>query len=297
MIALPADSCGVESLPEVSELAENQRQSGFTIYLDGHEGHRGNVLAHAFIGKVHRLILVLNKLERAFVVSGVRQTDFEIVDADKVNPTFLALKPVPRIKSYNPAPALDWSLRQIEAVGRGQEPDDRVGSEIAFDLVKLATHESETGYKAFWINGAAEPVRFDEQYRANALKIARGRVEAEAPNRWRVGVSQGAVVGELKKVDDLDADNEFVVVPPVGPAQVVCVFPAALKDEMGKHLFKIVRVTGRLHYGEESPFPYRVEATTIDPMPKRRKSMRELRGIFAERERIPADWDAALDGL
>lgn len=296
MIALPVESARVESAKEVSDLTENAQKSGFTIYLDGHEGHRGNVLAHAFIGKVHRLILVLNKLERAFVASSTRQTDFEIVDADKVNPTFLALKPVPRVKGYDPVPVLDWSLGQIDAVGRGQEPDDRVSSEIAFDLVKLATHDSETGYKAFWINGNAEAVRFDEAYRANAEKIARKRIEVESPNRWRVGVSQGAIVGELKRVDDLDADNEFIVVPPVGASRVVCVFPSDLKDEIGNHLFKMVRVTGRLHYGEESPFPFRVEAATIDQMPKRRKSMSELRGIFADRERVPADWGVALDG-
>jgi hypothetical protein len=55
----------------------------FTVYLEGHEGHRGNVLAHAFIAKVQRLILVLNKMERAFIDSAFRQTDFEIVGADR----------------------------------------------------------------------------------------------------------------------------------------------------------------------------------------------------------------------
>lgn len=296
MIALPADSGAVEFDQEVSELTENATKSGFTVYLDGHEGHQGNVLAHAFLGKVRRLILVLNKLERAYVDSSTRQTDFEIVDADKVNPTFLALKPVPRVKSYNPVPVLNWSLAQIEAVGRGEEPDAKVGSEIAYDLVELSTRQRETEYKSFWINGATDPVRFNEEYRENALKIARQRAKAETPTRWRVGVSVGTVVGELKKVDDLDADNLFVVVPPVGPPQVVCEFPSHLREEMGKHLFKIVRVTGRLHYGEESPFPFRVEATTIDQVQKRRKSMRELRGIFAARDHATTDWGSVLDG-
>jgi hypothetical protein len=297
MIALPFESARVESFAEDIDLTENARENGFTIYLDGHEGHRGNVLAHAFIGKVQRLILVLNKLERAFVASSARQTDFEIIDADKINPTLLALKPIPRVKGYDPVPVLNWSLGQIEAVGRGHEPDERVSSEIAFDLVKLATRESETGYKAFWISGNAEVVRFDESYRANAEKIARKRVKIEAPNRWRIGISQGAIVGELKRVDDLDADNEFVVVPPVGASRVVCVFPSEMKDKIGNNLFKMVRVTGRLHYGEDSPFPFRVEAATIDQMPKRRKSMSELRGIFAKRDRVSADWGLAFDGF
>ena len=278
-------------------MAEGDRKSGFTVYLDGHEGHRGNVLAHSFVGKVQKLIAILAKLERIYIGAGVRQTDFEIIDADKVNPTFLALKPVPRVKAYDPTAALNWGLRQIEIVGEGQEPDSRVNSEIAFDLVRLATRESETGYKAFWINGAAEAVRFDESYRDNALKVARLRVQLEAPSRWRTGVSNGSVIGKLQKVDDLEAENEFVIVPPVGASRVVCLFPEAMRDKIGQHLFTNVRVTGRLNYGEDSPFPYRVEAAAIDQMPRRRKSISELRGVFADRERVPADWDATLNGF
>lgn len=80
-----------------------QRPSDFTVYLEGHEGHQGNVLVHAFLAKVHRLTLVLNKMERVFIEAAVRQTDFEITDADKRNPTTLTLKPVPRVKGYSPA--------------------------------------------------------------------------------------------------------------------------------------------------------------------------------------------------
>jgi len=255
------------------------------------------VLAHAFLAKVQRLIHVLAKLERAYIATSSRQTDFEIIDADKRNPTTLTLKPVPKAKSYDPVPALNWSLGQMDAVARGGDLDERVGSEIAFDLVKLATKESEYGYKAFWINGYAEAVRFDEQFHDHALRIARNRVAKEAPTRWRVGVSQGSVVGYLRRVDDLDAENEFVVVPPVGADRVVCRFPERLRDAMGDHLFKTVRVVGQLHYGEASPFPYLVEATDIAQMPKRRKNMAEMRGVFSQQERVPADWDTLLNGL
>lgn len=282
---------------EATKLAENDEKIGFTIYLDGHDGHRGNVLAHSFLGKVRSLILVLNKLERAYIGSPVRQTDFEITDADKFNPTTLSLKPVPKVKAYDPVPTLGWSLQQIEAVGLGGEIDSRVDSEIAFDLVKLATKESETGYRSFWINGHAAPVKFDEEYRENAVRVARRRSRQEAPTPWRVGTAQGTVVGELKKIDDLEAENEFVIVPPVGARRVVCTFPEAMRAEMGEHLFKIVRVTGHLHYGEESPFPFKVDASSIAPMPKRRKSLSEMRGIFAGKERVPSDWETLLNGL
>ena len=278
-------------------MTEKEGKGRFTIYLDGHAGHQGNVLAHAFLAKARGLILILNKLERAYIDSGVRQTDFEIVDADKSNPTTLSLKPVPRIKAYDPFPTLDWSLQQIEAVGSGVEPDEKVNSEIAYDLAKLAMKENETAYRSFWINGQAAPVRFDEDYWENARKLARKRAKEESPNRWRVGVAEGTVVGELKKVDDLEGENEFVIVPPVGARRIVCTFSPDLREKMGNHLFKVVRVRGQLHYGEESPFPFRVDAYNIDVMLKRRKAMKDLRGLFAGQDRVDAKWGAMLDGI
>jgi hypothetical protein len=296
-IALRGVTPRLESVLEAWKLAENQENSGFTIYLDGHEGHRGNVLVNSYLTKVHRLVLVLNKLERAYIDAGTRQTDFEIVGADKRNPTTLSLKPVAKAKAYDPAPALKWSIQQINAVSHGIDPDPRVDAEIAFDLVKLSSKENEYGYKAFWINGHAEAVRFDEEFCENARRIARQRVTQEAPNRWRVGVAQGSIVGELKKVDDLEGDNLFVVVPPIGPDRVVCTFPEHLRAEMGKHLFKTVRVTGRLYYGEEGPFPFKVDAINIQLMPMRRKAMTTLRGMFATQERVASDWGELLHGV
>lgn len=184
----------------------------------------------------------------------------------------------------------------MDIVGKGQVPDARVSSEIAYDLVKLATKDSEYGYKAFWINGHAEAVRFNEDYRIKALVVARERVRLEAPNLWRTGVAQGSVVGELRKVDDLESNNLFVVVPPVGPERIVCTFPDSLRDQMGNYLFKVVRVTGNLHYSEESPFPVRVEASELAQVPPRRKPMRDLRGVFAKQERVVTDWGNLLHG-
>ncbi|KQU62388.1 hypothetical protein ASG67_04695 [Sphingomonas sp. Leaf339] len=254
------------------------------------------MLVHSYLSKVQRLVLVLNKLERAYINSGTRQTDFEIVGADKRNPTTLSLKPVAKAKAYDPAPALKWSIQQIDAVSHGNDPDPRVDSEIALDLVKLSTKDSEYGYKAFWINGHAEAVKFDDVFCENARRIARQRIESEAPNRWRIGVSQGSVVGELKKVDGLEGDNLFVVVPPIGPDRVVCTFPENMRNEMGQYLFKVVRVVGNLHYSAESPFPFKVEALGIEPVLPRRKPMKSMIGLFAGQEQVPMQWGDLLHG-
>lgn len=270
----------------------------FTVYLEGHEGHQGNVLAHAFVSKVQELILVLNKLERAFIATGTRQTDFEIIGADKRNPTTLTLKPVAKAKNYNPLPALEWSIEQIEAVSRGDMPDRRVRSDIANGLVKLATRQSEEAYTNFWINGHTAPVRFDADFLANATRIARQRALEDSPTQWHEGAAVGEIVGELKKVDDLDVDNEFVLVPPTGADAIRCKFPESMKNEIGQYLFKVVRVKGTLHYGKLSPFPYLVDAHTgginLYPERKSKKTLLEMRGIFAGRKRDQLDWGSLL---
>ena len=280
-------------------MAENQTPADITVYLEGHDGHRGNVLVHAFLAKVHRLMLVLNKMERAYIHSGTRQTDFEIIAVDKRNPTTMTLKAVPRVRAYDPGPAFHWAIEQIATVGRGGEPDNRIRGEIAKDLVKLATKDSEDGYKAFWINGRTDAVRFDDDFMAKAASFAREIVHDSAPHRWHVGAAIGSVVGQLKAVDDIDNDREFVIVPPVGAASITCTFPSSMRDEMHKYLCQMVRVEGVLQYGADSPFPYRVDAKpdgiSLYPARPRVRNLDEMRGVFSQSERAYPSWDDFLN--
>jgi len=275
----------------------DHQPSKFTVYLEGHDGHQGNVLVHAFLSKIHRLTLVLNKLERAFIASAVRQTDFEITAADKRNPTTLTLKPVPRVKGYSPIPAFDWALGQLRTVADGGEPDALVEYEIARDLVKLATKDSDDGYKAFWINGYAQAVRFDDEFRYNADRLAQRRLRADTPSRWHEGKAQGTIIGQLKAVDDIDDEREFVIVPPVGADAITCTFPVAMREAMGAYLFKNVRVHGTLYYRQDSPFPYRVDATDkgIIVVERSARTLSDLRGKFAGLPRGDADWTRIVD--
>jgi hypothetical protein len=281
-------------------MAERGQSGDFTVYLEGHDGHRGNVLLRAFRTKLHRIELVLNKLERAYLRAGSRRSDFEIIDADKSNPTSVTLRVVPHVQNYNPRPAFEWGMTQIATVGRGDTPDPRVTSDIANDLALLATKDSEVDYRAFWINGHAEPVRFDDQYRENAARLAREKKkEEEETTRWHTGAALGSVVGVLKRVDDIDEAGEFVIVPPVGAETITCTFPESMKESLGGYLFKRVRVSGTLRYNETSPFPYRVDAAEdgIELYPPRpmRRTLSQLRGVFAGLDRDRPDWDSILN--
>lgn len=283
-------------------MAEKEKISDFTVYLDGHEGHQGNVLLHAYLQKVSRLIIVLNRMERVYIDAPTRRTNFEIIGADKRNPTTLTLKPVPRVVAYDPNPAFRWAISQLSTIARGEQPDERVRGDIAQDLIKLASKEKENedGYKAFWINGHAQAVRFDDQFLVNAQRIARERSMIDAPTKWHEGVSLGSVIGELKAVDDLDGGREFVIVPPTGAESIKCTFPEGMKDEIGSLLFKKVRVTGALHYRDSSPFPYLVDARDdgieIYPLTPRRRSLLEMRGVFADFAKPDVDWDGLING-
>lgn len=271
----------------------------FTVYLEGQESHRGNVLLRSFVSKVQRLELVLGKLERAFLDSNTRRTDFEIVGADKVNPTSLTLHAVPHVRNYNPGPALDWGVKQIKAVGEGVPPDPRVNLAIAMDLAELAEPDSPDGYKNFWINGYAEKVVFDADYHANALRLVADRKKIELPHlAWHEGAAMGSVVGVLKKLDDYDHDREFVIVPPIGDP-VTCTFPDSMLGEMGQYWSKIVKVNGILRYRSGSPFPASVEVSAGGVELYRRsprRTLSQMRGVFEGQDRPTLNWDSLLHG-
>ena len=116
---------------------------------------------------------------------------------------------------------------------------------------------------------------------------------------WHTGASLGSIVGELKKLDNFEHDREFVIVPPVG-APVVCTFPDTMLSEMGKYWSKVVRVRGILQYKSDSPFPASVDVVAggielyRQEPPKR--TLAQLRGIFAGRPRPNPDWDSLLHG-
>lgn len=150
------------------------------------------------------------------------------------------------------------------------------------------------------LGGEGKAVEADETYIGRKAGTVRKQGTGHETTRWHKGVSIGAVVGQLKLVDDIDDAGEFVIVPAVGPETITCRFPDSMRDAIREFLFKTVRVKGALHYRENSPFPYRVDAEEngIEPYPARprRRSLSELRGVFSNSERTQPDWDTLLNG-
>lgn len=220
------------------------KHRGFTVYLEGDEGHQGNVLAHTFTARIHKLIMVFNKLERLHQDAPTKKTDFEIVGADKRKPTTLTLKPVPRVRNYSPAPAIDWGLEQLELIDKGENPDERLNSGVLRDIAEIASESKDGGYKTFWINGHTDPIHFDGGFQIKALAAARMRAFEETPNVWHSGRSIGEVIGVLRQIDDLDVENEVIIVPRTGAEVIRCAFPDSMRDEIRKFWGKTVKARG-----------------------------------------------------
>lgn len=283
----------------MTDFEETEAHKGFTIYLEGHEGHQGNVLAHTFTSRIHRLILVFNRLERIHEDAGTKKTNFEITGADKRNPTTLTLKPVPRVKKYNPIRAMDWGLEQLEIIDKGEEPDVRVTSGLLRDIAEMASESKDGGHSAFWINGHTDPIHFNEEFHIKALTVAKKRAVEESPTVWHSGKSGGEVIGVLRRIDDLDVENEVVIVPKTGAEMIRCTFPDSMRDEIGRFWARTVKVTGILTYEDYSPHPQRVKIKEggVEAYPAKRPStsFRDLRGLFSGSAKPSVDWDDFLN--
>ncbi|MCJ2053923.1 hypothetical protein [Methylobacterium sp. J-070] len=255
----------------------------FTIHVDGHPGHRGNVLAHALSAKLQRLLIALAQLERTFSGAGQRQTDYEIVAASKASPTRLVLKPVPKAANYDPLPAFNWTFEQLEKVATGGALDERVDATTAENLATLAEHRKEEDYSRFWLSIDGIDIPLDESFRDNSLRCAAEKRSKQADVAWYEGDSFGSVTGTLRQIGDLEGAYSFVITPAVGAEQIACSFAESDRDKMGKYLFKNVRVHGKLRYKQSSPFPFSVEMREIELATDHEcEHLSDLRGLFKD---------------
>lgn len=259
---------------------DDTRSREMEVLFEGEQGHQGNVLATAFVAKFQRLLNVLHRLERLHNGARSRQTEYEIVEAKKYNPTVLALKPVPKTRGYSPTEAFDWSIDQFNAVSNEREIDARIDAAVLIEIAEIAAPPKDGSYRRFWVRSGTVSVQFDETLSRKAQHAANRIQKATAPTVWYEGVAQGEIVGDLRAVLDENGEQEFVIHPAVGPERIVCRFPDEMRDEMRNYLFKMVRVEGRLHYKKESPHPVLVEMVGIYATPTQPETLLDLRGLF-----------------
>lgn len=275
----------------------DDRPSQVTVFMDGHEGHRGHVLGHVWPERLLKFVGVLSRMERIHASAAARKTDYEIVEVKKVNPTIVEMKPVPRAKNYDPRPAFDWSLNQLRVIAEGELPDPRLDSQTMGMIANLAKKSDPLAYRKFWINGSAEEVIFDDLFEARARTIEIERRRIEQPFKWYEGSALGTLTGSLRYVDDIYGDRRFAIKPSAGPDRVDCIYPPELEGQLRDLLFHTVQVSGKLRYQDDSPHPKSVEVHELKKIDRREAPhLSKLRGLFRDYDRPDNDLTALLGG-
>ncbi len=263
-----------------------------TLHIEGHPGHRGNALAHALVTKLRRLLSALGQAERSYTDRAARQTDYEVIGLGKTNPTHVTLHPVPRVPSYDPIPAFNWTFEQFQRIGSGLPVDDRVDATLAKTLAEIAEKQREDDYSKLWLTVNGEKLTLDEGYMAKSQALATRRIEDHYAPQWFRGTSYGSIVGDLRQVADIEGEHQFVILPPIGAERIACTFPEDMREQMGQYLFKTVRVIGKLRYQQDFPYPVEVDMENIELVTQmdRPPHLLELRGIFKGRRHAIIAW-------
>jgi hypothetical protein len=273
-----------------------EQPTQLTMLMEGHDGHRGNVLAHVWPVRLLRLVGVLARMERIYVDAPTRKTDYELVELKKVNPTIVEMRPVPKVRDYDPLPAFAWAIQQLRSIGSGDPVDPRVDARTAGMVADLADPEP-MAFEKFWINGQFEPIIFDALFAARARVVEAERLAKEQSVRWFAGHALGSVVGSLRYVDDIFGERRIALRPVVGVDKVECIYPPDLEETIRDNLFQVVSVTGRLKYEADSPHPKSVEVREIKRVGGAPTAhLSDLRGLFRGYDKPSNDLTALLDG-
>jgi hypothetical protein len=234
--------------------------------MEGADEHHGHVMARALVDKFDRFLTTFAGYERAFLQAKVRRTDFEVARLSHNSPTELGLKPVTRVANHYPAAVVEWTLTEWGKISNGVAPDERIDEDLISDFAALAKPLDKAAYRAFRVGYGRQDVVLDESAFANAEKLCRVLVAAKPKLPWREGVSHGSVAGELRTVVDDNSERQIIVVPPIGPSRIRCIFPEHLRAAIKENLWQYVKLAGLLHYDNRSPHPYLLEVETLGPL-------------------------------
>jgi hypothetical protein len=174
------------------------------------------------------------------------------------------------------------TFQQFEKIQRNEAVDESIAQKAIDNVIELAEHQTKKAgdFKVLRVEFEESKVSFDTLLGARALTLRETRRSEETPI-WNPGYSRGSLFGELRGVTDFDGERRFYIRPPSGVAQIQCIFPEDMRQQMNEHLFEAVRVFGVLRYNGTSPFPYLMEAERLEGVPQDGGShFSDLRGIF-----------------
>jgi hypothetical protein len=257
-------------------------ESLITFVIEGVDERNGNVTAETFLSKLRQFVTTLYSFERAFARRDQRLIDLEVVSLSRESPAQVKFKVRSRAVGYDAEPAIRWTFQQFEKIQRSEPVDESIPQKAIDNVIELAEHRTKKAadFKTLRVEYEESKVAFDTLLGAKALTLRETR-RSEEKAIWNPGYSRGSLFGELRGVMDFDGERRFYIRPPSGVAQIQCIFPEEMRQQMNEHLFEAVRVVGVLRYDGTSPFPYLMEAERLEGVPQDAGShFSELRGIF-----------------
>jgi hypothetical protein len=198
-----------------------------------------------------------------------------------------------KVNGYDAVAAVRWGVDQLELIRNGQA-DRRIPESVLSNVVSLADYRSEKGSEISLMRVVCEgrSVEIDDVLAGKAM-VARAVAMQARDLPWRAGVSRGSVFGELMGVMDVDGGRKFYIRPPSGPAQIQCIFPEALRDQMVENLFGVVRATGFLHFDGKSAHPHLLEADGLEGQDAPTVHLLDLAGAFPQLSHEPFEGEFA----
>jgi hypothetical protein len=253
-----------------------------TFVIDGGDARNGNVSASVFAAKFTTFLATMYGLERVFSDASKRQLDLEVVKLSRNSPARIAMRARSKSQGYDAEAAIQWGVEQLERIREGN-PDPRVPESVLSNVVSLADYRTDktSEIRLMRVEFRGRKIELDSVMSGNAMLARVAAVDAN-DRPWRAGVSRGSVFGALMGVMDIDGERKFYISPPSGPAQVQCVFPEALRPEMVKNLFGVVRATGLLHYDGKSAHPYLLDADGLEGQVAPTVHLLDLAGAFPD---------------
>ena len=255
-----------------------------TMVIDGPPEFGGRIPAEDFIAKLREFVALLYAFDRAHAQSPKRNVALELVQLSKNSPACATFKYRAMHNGYEVSEPAQWSAQQLKVLG--QEPssvDARITDQQLDTVISFAHRRKErVGYvRVLKIKFDAVEVDFDEKMEANALSLRQERL-TDRFKAWFAGVSKGSLFGELRSVSDIDGERKFVICPPSGPEQINCIFSENLRAEMQKNLFKVVRVSGFLHYSGNSPHANLMDASSVHGVEESKEHIADCEGLFKD---------------
>lgn len=246
------------------------------IELVGAPEDGGHVRLSELIAQLEAVKGALTQSERLVHGSEASTVYYRVVELHHSSPATIVLEaaalPPPPKASRTRQP--DYSGKTVQKFFDVLEQIDKRTTPEEVDLRALEAFRNLTGVldkhvSTISIENAKTVVRIDSDFKGAVDQFI-------GPDE----LAEGSILGTLEKVN-LHNTTTFHIYPTIGPSQVACDFPAALRPEVVKALDKYVRVSGTLRYKKREPYPHAINVTDIGIQPPENKlpTLSDLRGL------------------